>query len=1822
MAIDKLIPQYLNQDEDARLIKPVEMADALNIRIDHDADGDAGVVKNVQGNEAVAARSTNDAIPTDGTNKVVGCVSSEASKCIYFFLYNSTGLHGIYRYSVSNNWYVKLYEDDVLNFNQDGFVKADVVINQFQEDLLYFTDGLNEPRKINASRALQNGYADEMTSGSDFVKNLYLTACKRPPQTPITFEFVTDPEVKHNNLRESCFQFAYQYVYDDGEVSALSMYSKLAVSSTHLAYDQTSTTLFESANNVLRLTVQGSNGPVERIRIYARKNNDQAFYKVDEVDNVAGAFTVDFLNDKSYPVLSDEEANKLYDAVPRSASTQTFSNNRLFYGNYVEGFPNITTRASASPVYHSTKGIPVVNGDVSTTTTSNGSTDAYRTALRVFGDIPAGENKNKSLASDAVARNKTYDDYQIRYLSFDIDMSQVPEGIEIESGSVSFLVSISASEVSFHAVSFRNDSSESDVFDAGGDVRYVPKEGYFKKDILVGDDETVNPGFDNSHSDEEGMGGLLLFAPFVRDGNDDGTLDSFTFNKPNAALRGTSTFKNLVPQQNIEFAVDFQVSNISNKTQLVNAIRSELIGLTSNISVSPESTPDDNWSQTDDGTDDYGRASKWFKGVTTMGYFLDESGGFEDSDFGTNANDKASRLCYLWFEGGMEFTILNATYDAGTDNIRCNFYRTDFDFQASHLAYVHRQDIVAGDDNPLTDSNWPSANNSLNFDYADSDNVEFSDGLNENILPENADGGGEEGTVKYWNGQGAKFSFSFSGSDLANDSSITDTNDSQLRPIDNIVEDGAGVGGAILTSLRGMSLEGFVLRIQADVSTTKTFKSSATHDFGVVYFDDRNRPSFVQKIASGEVARFGDTSRLGFNGRSLMDLRLTHAPPPWATSYAPVYSKNTTYDMYLQCTVAEAGLPGKTSFTDIYSGTGDGIRPVIGSVGGAGLSQYIMVSLRTLEGKSVSYKESKGGDLEYKFLKGDKLRIIQYTDPNGDVLRPYSEFTVTDFKYFQDNEENPVDIFINGTASEEFRRTGWWLILRDDGVENFDRSAIAGGKDFWSQQVVVEIFRPKKRMDTQVFYEVGEQRDIVTANSVLTHAGDRDNSTAPTFTITTVGPDRFRSSQRLYAGDLVQKSGISANNEVTITGVFEDIDTGEYLYSVSPQLSSFPTGYSGVTVATGNNTPGSIHHGVITLTHGDSYLRPREQMVNKEQEITTGGITLRFDPSLVAEHTYRVFLVESPNVSDFFESNATDLGRPHLENPEAEELLRNTSLTYSNRYSLDNSRLTLSEFNPALFPFKDYNPQYGSITHLIDEGTGLVVMHEKKVALQPVERTLIESAGDGQLVTSSNVLGSERYYAGTFGPGRNPESVVSRFGQVYFCDAESGRIMQLKEGQLLPISENKMESYFENLFAGLTTATAYPKIPCGFDPENNEFVASLLELPSINITVGSTVVGIVPVRTALTDDQTDVDAYVRPVFSNTGLSKLDQANFDWDEADLNFKWDEYGQGTAYLDLLSESVGMYVEPDLAGSSSTIDVDVVTSDGLHTAEATYNLQTNELDLPTTAVLGSNNSNVSITFANRQAQAFNTLAYSPKIQFWLTRYSFSPEMYASIQNKFFSFNNGAMYRHNTNAAYNTFYGAAYNSELTIISRGHPSQIKAYNAMSLEGDSSNWSVALSNNTQAATIGTTEWDEREGMYYTHIGRDEGTDNDNTSHRIHLGVISAIDGTKVTMTSRISNLPFGIGDAVYQTNADKTDIEDASATISSVDSRTAITVSDVSNLVVGRDLFAYSAARSNGDPIRDYYLQAAMTNAATTAHELHAVNFNFAPSPLHNENNK
>jgi hypothetical protein len=69
MAIDKIIPQYLNTDTDQKLVKSVEMVDNLNVRTSTDDEGSSGVLKNVKGTEALSPKTPADAFPA-GDNRV------------------------------------------------------------------------------------------------------------------------------------------------------------------------------------------------------------------------------------------------------------------------------------------------------------------------------------------------------------------------------------------------------------------------------------------------------------------------------------------------------------------------------------------------------------------------------------------------------------------------------------------------------------------------------------------------------------------------------------------------------------------------------------------------------------------------------------------------------------------------------------------------------------------------------------------------------------------------------------------------------------------------------------------------------------------------------------------------------------------------------------------------------------------------------------------------------------------------------------------------------------------------------------------------------------------------------------------------------------------------------------------------------------------------------------------------------------------------------------------------------------------------------------------------------------------------------------------------------------------------------------------------------------------------------------------------------------------------------------------------------------------------------------------------------------------------
>ena len=78
MAIDKLIPRYLNLDDDERLVQSMQMTDNLNVDISVDDANDAGVIKQAKGNRvATPAHSVDGTIPT-GQVKILSSVNYDA----------------------------------------------------------------------------------------------------------------------------------------------------------------------------------------------------------------------------------------------------------------------------------------------------------------------------------------------------------------------------------------------------------------------------------------------------------------------------------------------------------------------------------------------------------------------------------------------------------------------------------------------------------------------------------------------------------------------------------------------------------------------------------------------------------------------------------------------------------------------------------------------------------------------------------------------------------------------------------------------------------------------------------------------------------------------------------------------------------------------------------------------------------------------------------------------------------------------------------------------------------------------------------------------------------------------------------------------------------------------------------------------------------------------------------------------------------------------------------------------------------------------------------------------------------------------------------------------------------------------------------------------------------------------------------------------------------------------------------------------------------------------------------------------------------------
>jgi len=113
--------------------------------------------------------------------------------------------------------------------------------------------------------------------------------------------------------------------------------------------------------------------------------------------------------------------------------------------------------------------------------------------------------------------------------------------------------------------------------------------------------------------------------------------------------------------------------------------------------------------------------------------------------------------------------------------------------------------------------------------------------------------------------------------------------------------------------------------------------------------------------------------------------------------------------------------------------------------------------------------------------------------------------------------------------------------------------------------------------------------------------------------------------------------------------------------------------------------------------------------------------------------------------------------------------------------------------------------------------------------------------------------------------------------------------------------------------------------------------------------------------------------------------------------------------------------------------------------------------------------------------------TLTYSNGVQGWPSFYSYNPDYMIGMNNYFYSYSGGNLYRHNTNQLRNNFYGEQYNCSITTVMNESPLENKLFKEISLESDSI-WNVSLiTDMANEAFINNTWFELKEGAYYASI---------------------------------------------------------------------------------------------------------------------------------------
>ena len=378
---NNFIQGKMNKDLDDRLLPNGQYRDAQNIIITKSDDSDVGVLQNVKGNKKPYTDSVN-VLANNPNAEVIGVyVDNQKERVFYFVTDRSTGVlsdligppgssgnplassftfHGIYYWSQSSgNVTPKLIvQGAFLNFSKDYLITGINII----DDILFFTDNLNQPRRINVQTAIDDA--------SFYNSEAKISVAKFAPFYPIRLldssnvsTMSADSDVDSDFLKNQFVRFSYRFKYDDGEFSTMAPFTQAVFipkiyqdGATGLTATQ-KTKIFETAEvedmvnfinkAVFKIQMPSTSATVlkdnniKKIQLLSRVDGDLSVRVVDELDASITTVTDGIINYtyksfQPFKTLPEDQTTRVFDNVPLRAKSQEIVSNRVVYGNFTE----------------------------------------------------------------------------------------------------------------------------------------------------------------------------------------------------------------------------------------------------------------------------------------------------------------------------------------------------------------------------------------------------------------------------------------------------------------------------------------------------------------------------------------------------------------------------------------------------------------------------------------------------------------------------------------------------------------------------------------------------------------------------------------------------------------------------------------------------------------------------------------------------------------------------------------------------------------------------------------------------------------------------------------------------------------------------------------------------------------------------------------------------------------------------------------------------------------------------------------------------------------------------------------------------------------------------------------------------------------------------------------------------------------------------------------------------------------------------------------------------------------------------------------------